>query len=63
MLTDRIRSLVQLRDQLDGCIGCGCLSMADCPLRNPSDHLSQLGEGAVLLERDTTADLRKGNSD
>lgn len=63
MLTDRIRSLVQLRDQLDGCIGCGCLSMADCPLRNPSDRLSQLGEGAVLLERDTTADLRKGNGD
>lgn len=50
MLTDRIGSLVQLRDQLDGCIGCGCLSMADCPLRNPSDRLSQLGDGAVLLK-------------
>jgi MerR family redox-sensitive transcriptional activator SoxR len=54
MLTDRIRSLVQLRDQLDGCIGCGCLSMDDCPLRNPSDRLSQFGEGAVLFERETT---------
>ncbi|AYJ87708.1 redox-sensitive transcriptional activator SoxR [Sphingomonas paeninsulae] len=53
MLTDRIHSLVQLRDQLEGCIGCGCLSMEDCPLRNPSDRLSQLGDGAVLLERDT----------
>lgn len=51
MLTDRIRSLTQLRDQLDGCIGCGCLSMEDCPLRNPSDRLAEFGSGAVLLER------------
>ena len=49
ILNDRIRSLVQLRDQLDSCIGCGCLSMQDCPLRNPGDRLSQLGDGAVLL--------------
>lgn len=55
MLADRIRSLTQLRDQLDGCIGCGCLSMDDCPLRNPSDRLSQFGDGAVLLEKDTTS--------
>lgn len=54
MLTDRIRGLTQLRDQLDGCIGCGCLSMDDCPLRNPGDRLSQFGDGAVLLEKDTT---------
>lgn len=52
MLADRIRSLTQLRDQLDGCIGCGCLSMDDCPLRNPSDRLGQLGNGAVLLDKD-----------
>ncbi|MGB8416985.1 redox-sensitive transcriptional activator SoxR [Paraburkholderia sp.] len=50
MLNERIRSLTQLRDQLDGCIGCGCLSMTDCPLRNPGDQLSQLGNGAVLLD-------------
>lgn len=50
MLTDRIRSLAQLRDQLEGCIGCGCLSMDDCPLRNPGDRLGTLGNGAVLLE-------------
>ncbi|SEP85064.1 MerR family transcriptional regulator, redox-sensitive transcriptional activator SoxR [Faunimonas pinastri] len=53
MLTDRIRGLTQLRDQLDGCIGCGCLSMDDCPLRNPGDRLRQFGDGAVLLEKDT----------
>lgn len=55
MLTDRIRGLTQLRDQLDGCIGCGCLSIDDCPLRNPGDRLSKLGDGAVLLEKDTTS--------
>lgn len=51
MLTERIHSLTQLRDQLDGCIGCGCLSMEDCPLRNPGDRLSLVGDGAVLLEK------------
>ncbi|MBD8494029.1 redox-sensitive transcriptional activator SoxR [Pseudomonas syringae] len=51
MLTERIDSLTRLRDQIDGCIGCGCLSMDDCPLRNPGDHLREQGEGAVLLEQ------------
>ena len=51
MLTERIDSLTRLRDQIDGCIGCGCLSMDDCPLRNPGDHLRERGEGAVLLEQ------------
>lgn len=49
-LDDRIRRLTALRDQLDGCIGCGCLSMKDCPLRNPLDRLSEHGAGARLLE-------------
>lgn len=34
-LDRRIHTLVALRDELDGCIGCGCLSRSDCPLRNP----------------------------
>jgi len=34
-LNDRIDRLRRLRDQLDGCIGCGCLSMGVCPLRTP----------------------------
>ncbi|RQS12081.1 redox-sensitive transcriptional activator SoxR [Burkholderia sp. Bp9002] len=50
LLNERIRKLTQLRDQMDGCIGCGCLSMKDCPLRNPGDQLSERGQGAVLLE-------------
>lgn len=49
-LNDRIERLVRLRDQLDGCIGCGCLSMGSCPLRNPGDKLGAEGPGARLLD-------------
>lgn len=49
-LDARIRRLERLRDQLDGCIGCGCLSMDACPLRNPGDVLGEEGPGARLLE-------------
>ncbi|MGI8931959.1 MAG: redox-sensitive transcriptional activator SoxR [Sphingomicrobium sp.] len=48
-LSDRISELTRLRDQLEGCIGCGCLSTRECPLRNPSDVLAQEGPGARLL--------------
>jgi MerR family redox-sensitive transcriptional activator SoxR len=49
-LDERIGKLSRLRDQLTGCIGCGCLSMGDCPLRNPWDVLSGKGPGPQLLE-------------
>ncbi|MDB5456936.1 MAG: redox-sensitive transcriptional activator SoxR [Caulobacter sp.] len=49
-LDERIRRLSQLRDQLDDCIGCGCLSLKTCPLRNPQDALGALGAGPRLLE-------------
>ncbi len=49
-LDGRIRKLTALRDQLTDCIGCGCLSMATCPLRNPQDQLSAQGPGARLLD-------------
>ncbi|MEJ4045864.1 redox-sensitive transcriptional activator SoxR [Erwinia sp. SLM-02] len=49
-LDSRIEMLTHLRDDLDGCIGCGCLSMEDCPLRNPNDRLSEQGTGAILLD-------------
>lgn len=48
-LDTRIEKLIQLRDQLNSCIGCGCLSMKDCPLRNPEDKLSKEGPGPRLL--------------
>ena len=48
-LDARIRQLARLRDQLDGCIGCGCLSLKVCPLRNPGDCLGEQGTGPRLL--------------
>jgi len=49
-LEDRIQRLMRLRDQLDGCIGCGCLSLGVCPLRNPWDKLGEEGPGPRLLD-------------
>jgi MerR family redox-sensitive transcriptional activator SoxR len=51
-LDARIEQLARLRDLLTGCIGCGCLSMQDCPLRNPWDQLGEQGAGPRLLESD-----------
>jgi MerR family redox-sensitive transcriptional activator SoxR len=51
-LNDRIDRLIRLRDQLDGCIGCGCLSLGICPLRNPWDKLAEEGPGPRLLDPD-----------
>lgn len=52
-LDARIRRLTQLRDQLGDCIGCGCLSISACPLRNPGDVLGAEGTGARLLDTDS----------
>jgi len=49
-LDARIARLTRLRDLLDGCIGCGCLSVRDCPLRNPRDALAEQGPGPRLLD-------------
>lgn len=49
-LEERIAKLTKLRDDLSDCIGCGCLSMQACVLRNPEDELSECGSGAVLLD-------------
>lgn len=48
-LDARIQTLTALRDQLGDCIGCGCLSMQACPLRNPADQLAGQGPGPRLL--------------
>ena len=53
-LDGRIARLTRLRDQLTDCIGCGCLSTAACPLRNPFDELSEQGSGPRLLDPDAT---------
>ena len=44
-LDERISRMTRLRDYLDGCIGCGCLSLKKCALVNPSDGLKRYGAG------------------
>ena len=51
-LDDQIALLTRLRDQLDGCIGCGCLSLASCGLWNPDDAAAELGQGPRYLISD-----------
>ncbi|WP_224823593.1 redox-sensitive transcriptional activator SoxR [Cognatishimia sp. MH4019] len=41
----RIAALERLRDTLDGCIGCGCLSLQACKLYNPDDVKAAEGPG------------------
>ncbi|MHA6334171.1 redox-sensitive transcriptional activator SoxR [Qipengyuania sp. CAU 1752] len=44
-LDSRIAELERARDRLDGCIGCGCLSLKTCALYNPDDRLGRDGPG------------------
>ena len=48
-IDDQIASLELLRDRLDGCIGCGCLSLDTCELYNTSDRAARRGAGARYL--------------
>jgi MerR family redox-sensitive transcriptional activator SoxR len=48
-LEERITLMQRLRDQLTGCIGCGCLSLQRCKLYNPDDRLGETGAGARIL--------------
>ncbi len=48
-LDERILHLQRLRDNLTGCIGCGCLSLKTCLLTNPDDVLARTGPGAAKL--------------
>ncbi|MHA7818917.1 MAG: redox-sensitive transcriptional activator SoxR [Erythrobacter sp.] len=41
----RIAELERTRDALDGCIGCGCLSLKKCAIYNPDDRLAEQGPG------------------
>lgn len=50
ILNAKIQAMIFLRDQLDKCIGCGCLSLKDCPLRNKDDKLAKKGPGAYFLK-------------
>jgi hypothetical protein len=48
-LDERMAQLKKLRDTLDDCIGCGCLSIDRCRLRNPFDKLAAKGPGPARL--------------
>lgn len=52
-LEERIQRMTRLRDYLEGCIGCGCLSMQKCALVNPADGLKKFGPGprSILGDR------------
>ena len=55
-LDQKILTLLQLRQQLDSCIGCGCLSLEECPLRNPDDYLAKESAGAHLQKISSVLD-------
>ena len=48
-LDDQIAALTKLRDGLDSCIGCGCLSLRTCAVQNPADAAAPAGPGAAYL--------------
>jgi MerR family redox-sensitive transcriptional activator SoxR len=50
-LDEQIDALVALRDGLDSCIGCGCLSLETCALSNPGDAAASYGPGAAFLPK------------
>ncbi|WP_170415134.1 redox-sensitive transcriptional activator SoxR [Ruegeria atlantica] len=52
-LDQRIDTLTRLRDNLDGCIGCGCLSLPKCALYNPDDRAKSNGSGPRYLMGDS----------
>jgi MerR family redox-sensitive transcriptional activator SoxR len=45
----RIAGLQTMREQLSGCIGCGCLSLKNCALYNPADIAAKQGVGPRFL--------------
>lgn len=54
-IEERIKRLERLRDRLDGCIGCGCLSLKACKLYNPDDHAKTKGSGPRWIFDDPSA--------
>ncbi len=59
-LDARILALQALRDRLDGCIGCGCLSLKACQLYNPQDACAEQGSGAQRLLPPAPAARQRG---
>jgi len=55
-LDRKIATLNRLRDRLDGCIGCGCLSLESCALYNPEDRAGHSGSGPRFVIAPSPAD-------
>jgi len=63
VLEARIALLQATRDKLDGCIGCGCLSLSKCALYNAGDRAARAGAGPRFLLGDRWQDFAdKGRS-
>ena len=54
-LDSRIAAMTRMRDNLDGCIGCGCLSLKKCRLYNPADRARKTGTGPRYILGDRPA--------
>ena len=52
VLDERITLMTRMRDRLDGCIGCGCLSLKNCALYNPDDRIAKNGTGPRYIVGD-----------
>jgi len=61
-LDQQIDLLERLRDNLDGCIGCGCLSLSSCALYNARDRAARFGPGARYLLGDPMPVRGEGGS-
>ena len=59
-LDDQISAMERLRDGLESCIGCGCLSLKTCAMQNPEDVASTAGPGARYLPLTLTRSYTRG---
>jgi MerR family redox-sensitive transcriptional activator SoxR len=58
-IEERIAQLKQMRQNLNGCIGCGCLSLKKCALYNPDDAIATKGSGPRYLMGNSSSDLKR----
>ena len=56
-LAAKIEMLQRTNELLDGCIGCGCLSLDRCALFNPNDRAARAGPGPRFLLGDKASDF------
>jgi MerR family redox-sensitive transcriptional activator SoxR len=57
VLAARIAMLQRTQELLDGCIGCGCLSLDRCALYNPDDRAARAGPGPRFLLGNKASDF------